>query len=176
MVLNEFKNVKKDKSKYLNEVYIYLNRTIAIRFISNSDELEKNWDEAQLELSSIYQYEGVSPHIWDYYLVFCCQFSDDDLDKRLRFKIESDRFCCRKFFVFGIDPKTFKIDSLVNTLFPVIRPTRQIQLIKPEVVLEKLGSEFNDLVPESFFTEELNENDLEPLIEKIIAKGVSSNE
>lgn len=153
-----------------------MNRTIAVRFVQSPEELEKVWEDAQFELSSKYQYEGVSPHVWDYYLVFCCNFGEDDIDKRIRFKIESDRFCCRKYFVFGSTKKNFDTSQLIERLFPVIKATKQIQIIKAETIMDRLGDEFAGLVPTSFFTEELEETSIEPLIESLIARRNSSNE
>lgn len=169
--MNEIKDVKKTESVYLDYMYNYRNRSIGGRFINTIDDLEKTWEDAQFELSAKYQYEGINEHVWDYYLVFCCNFAEDDLDKRLRFKIESDRFCCRKYFLFGFSKRTFSKQKLIDRLFPLINPSKPIQLIKAEAIIDNLGDDLKTLVPPSFFTEEIYDSDVEPLIETLIAKG-----
>jgi len=76
--LSKIKDVKKAESQYLDGVYNYMNRSIGVRFINTIDNLESTWEDAQFELSAKYQYEGINEHIWDYYLVFCCNFNEDD--------------------------------------------------------------------------------------------------
>ena len=173
--MSEIKDVKKTESVYLDYVYNYRNRSIGVRFINTIDDLEKTWEDAQFELSAKYQYEGINEHIWDYYLVFCCNFADDDLDKRLRFKIESDRFCCRKYFLFGFSKPTFSKQKLIDRLFPLIKFSNPIQIIKAETIIDNLGDDLKTLVPPSFFTEEIDDSDIEPLLETLIAKEGQSN-
>ena len=148
-----------------------MNRSIGVRFINTIDDLERTWKDAQFELSAKYQYESINERIWDYYLVFCSNFYEDDLDKRLRFKIESDRFCCRKYFLFESSKRTFTKQKLVDRLFPLIDFSKPIQLIKAETIIDNLGDDLKTLVPPSFFTEEIDDSAVEPLIETLIAKG-----
>ena len=169
--MNEIKDVRKRGSEYLDHVYNYRNRSIGVRLINNTDELDKTWEDTQFELSSKYQYEGVNEHVWDYYLVFCCNFNEDDLDKRLRFKIESDRFCCRKYFLFGVSKSTFTKQKLVAHLFPLINSSKPIHIIKAEIIIDNLGGELKSLVPPSFFTEEIDNSAVESLMETLITKG-----
>ena len=169
--MSEIKDVKKPESVYLDFVFNYMNRSIGVRLINSIDDLEKTWEDAQFELSTKYQYEGINEHIWDYYLVFCCNFNEDDLDKRVRFKIESDRFCCRKYFLFGFSKSTFSKQSLINMLFPSIKSSKTIQIIKAETIIEDLGDDLKTLVPPSFFTEEIDDSAIESLLETLIAKG-----
>lgn len=173
--LSNIKDITKPESVYLKYVYNYMNRSIGVRFINTNDELEKTWEEAQFELSSKYQYEGINEHIWDYYLVFCCNFNEDDLDNKLRFKIESDRFCCRKYFLFGFPEKSFSKEKLIGRLFPSINSSKPIQLIRTETIIEKLGDELKSLVPPSFFTEEIDESEIAPFVESLITKGNLQN-
>jgi len=174
--LSEIKNIKKTESVYLDYVYNYRNRTIGVRIIKNTNDLEKTWEDTQFELSGKYQYEGVNEHVWDYYLVFCCNFSEDDLDKKLRFKIESDRFCCRKYFLFGVSEQTFSKQHLVDHLFPLINSSKPIQIITAETIIDKLGDELKTLVPSSFFTEELDDFAVESLLKTLINRGEQANE
>ncbi len=174
--MSEIKDVRKTESEYLDYVYNYRNRSIGVRLIKNSDDLEKSWEDTQFELSAKYQYEGVNEHVWDYYLVFCCNFNEDDLDKRLRFKIESDRFCCRKYFLFGVSKRTFSKQKLVDHLFPLINSSKPIQIIKVETIIGNLGDELKALVPASFFTEEIDNLAVESLLETLITKSEQSNE
>ena len=174
--MREIKDVKKTEAEYLDYVYNYRNRSIGVRLINDTDDLEKTWEDTQFELSAKYQYEGVNEHVWDYYLVFCCNFNEDDLDKRLRFKIESDRFCCRKYFLFGVSKRTFSKQKLVDHLFPLINSSKPIQIIKAETIIDNLGDELKALVPPSFFTEEIDNLAAESLLETLITKGGQSNE
>ena len=169
--LNEVRDVKKPESVYLEHVYNYMNRSIGVRFINTNDDLEKTWEEAQFELSTKYQYEGTNEYIWDYYLVFCCNFNEDDLDKRLRFKIEGDRFCCRKYFLFGLTKKSFSKQKLIDQLFPSINSSKPIQIIKTETIIENLSDDLKTLVPPSFFTEEIDDSAANTLLEALITKG-----
>lgn len=169
--MSKIKDVKKAESQYLDGVYNYMNRSIGVRFINTIDNLESTWEDAQFELSAKYQYEGINEHIWDYYLVFCCNFNEDDLDKRLRFKIESDRYCCRKYFLFEVSKRTFSEKKLIDRLFPLIKSSKPIQIIKAETIIDNLGEDIKTIVPPSFFTEGIDDSAVEPLIEALIAKG-----
>lgn len=169
--MSEIKDVIKPESEYLDYMYNYMNRSIGVRFINTIDDLEKTWEDTQFELSAKYQYEGINEHVWDYYLVFCCNFDEDVLDKRLRFKIESDRFCCRKYFMFVISKHTFSKQKLIDRLFPLINSSKPIQIIKAETIIDNLGDDLKTIVPPSFFTEVIDDSAIEPLLEALIAKG-----
>ena len=153
-----------------------MNRTIGVHFITTVDELEKNWEDSQFELSSKYQYEGINKYIWDYYLVFCCNFNEEDLDKRLRFKIERDRFCCRKYFLFTFPQKNFSKHELISRIFPLINCAKEIQVIKPETIIANLDKKLQYMVYPDFFTEELPENEIKTLIETMISERKLKNE
>jgi len=168
--LSEIIDVKKKESVYLDYVYNYRNRSIGVRFINNTEDLEKTWEETQFELSTKYQYEGINEHVWDYYLVFCCNFSEDDLSKRMRFKIESDRFCCRKYFLFGVSIQTFSKKHLLDHLFPLINSSKPIQIIKAETIIDSLDDNLKGIVPPSFFTQEIDNLSVESLLETLITK------
>jgi hypothetical protein len=116
----DINEVTKSEKRYLNHVFDYMERSIAVRFINNFSELETNWENAQYELSAQYQYEGINEHVWDYYLVFWCSFDEESLDNKLRFKIESDRFCCRKYFIFSSNMSAFSKKELIQKLFPLV--------------------------------------------------------
>ena len=140
------------------------------QFIKNSDDLEETWEKSQFELSTKYQYEGTNEHIWDYYLVFCCNFNENDIDERLRFKIEGDRFCCRKYFLFEQSKKLFSKQQLIDQLFPLINSSKPIQIIKTETIINNLSDELKTLVPPSFFTEEIEDSAINTLLETLITK------
>ena len=153
-----------------------MNRTIGVRFITTIDELRNSWENSQFELSAKYQYEGVIKHVWDYYLVFCCDFNEDDIKKRLRFKIESDRFCCRKYFLFGLSNQQFSTDKLISRLFPLIKSTKEIQIVKPETIIQHFDKDLRSLVTPSFFTQQFSEEEVELLIETMISQEALKNE
>lgn len=153
-----------------------MNRSIGVCFISNTQDIEDVWKSAQYELSANYQYEGTNEYVWDYYLVYCCDFSEEDLDKQIRFKVESDRFCCRKFFVFEISERMFTSEKIVEKLFPVIKSSKPIHILSAKKILDSFSDEMKQIVPESFFTEDLNEENAELLLNQLISKVGMSND
>lgn len=165
------KTIKKEKSKYLNDVFTFKNRTIAIRFIVTTEELEKQWEEFQFELANFYQYDGTSKFVWDYYLVFLCAFDDGSLDSKLRFKIENDRFCCRKMFLFDFPEKKYSPEKVALNLFPEIETTKSIQIIKPETLIQKIDPNLTNFFDERFFIHELSESEIEETIISLATTG-----
>lgn len=174
--MSDIFEITKETSKFLKHVFNYMNRSIGVCFVSNTQEIEELWEAAQYELSASYQYEGVNEHVWDYYLVYCCDFNEEDLDERIRFKVESDRFCCRKFFVFDLAERNFSKEKLIEKLFPVIKSSKPIQILSAKVILDNFGDELKELVPESFFTEELDEANAKSLLDELISKVGGSDD
>lgn len=174
--MSEIIEVTKETPKLLGHVFNYMNRSIGVCFVSNTKEIEDLWEDAQYELSANYQYESVNEHVWDYYLVYCCDFNEEDLDKRLRFKVESDRFCCRKFFLFDLPERKFTKEKLIERLFPVIKSSNPIQILSAKVVIDNFSDDLKQLVPETFFTEELNEENAESLLGELISRARGSND
>lgn len=168
------KSIKKTELKHLNDVFTYRNRTVALKFIVAVTELNKHWEKYQLELAVAYQYESQDQNIWDYYLVFLCAFDEKSIDPELKFKIESDRFCCRKIFIFGQEQKNYKNPELVcHVLFPEIEKTKDIQVIQPQSLIKKLKSNLKNHIGQEFFTKELDEKAVEVILKKLIKKGES---
>ncbi len=163
------KSIKKSEAKHLSDVFTYKNRTVAIRYYVAVTEVENDWTKAQLELASEYQYEKVDGNIWDYYLVFLCAFDQNSIDSELRFKIESDRFCCRKMFLFGVSQKTTAVNELVcKNLFPEIEKSKPIQVIQPADLFKKIKSKMKVVVGEEFFTREMSESQIESIVTKLL--------
>jgi hypothetical protein len=176
--LNNNRNINevtKAKKQYLNHVFDYMERSIAVRFINNVSELATNWENAQYELSAQYQYEGINEHVWDYYLVFWCSFDEESLDNKLRFKIESDRFCCRKYFIFSSNMSTFSKKELIQKLFPLVEVTNPIKIITATSIIEKLEKEAQAIVTPSFFTKEMSDLEATTLLNSFLLRVDSTD-
>lgn len=168
------KEITKEGLKYLNKVIEYRNRTIAVRFILNTDELENTWEEAQFELGSKYQYQGENERIWDYYLALCCNFDEASLSNEVRFRIESDRFCCRKIFIFNQSESKFSIDLLISGLFPKIESSGKISLLKPDDFIPSL--KVSPQITKDFFTRPWNDKEIAKLAQILIIEAAADDE
>ena len=161
--------ITKDELKYLNSVFEYRSRTIAVLFIQNIQDLETNWEDAQFELSSKYQYQGENEQIWDYYLAICCNFDEGSLPDTLRFRIENDRFCCRKVFIFNQSPKKFQPLTIIETLFPKIHSPQRIEILEPAKFIPSL--EASPAITKDFFIRSFEDKEIENLATVLIAEN-----
>jgi hypothetical protein len=156
--------------KYLTMVLEYRNRTVAVIFVKNSEQLEKSWEEAQFELGTRYQYPDDNERIWDYYLAICCAFDESSLLNELRFKIENDRFCCRKVFIFNSNPKKSSSASIIGQLFPQIQGQQKIEILEPSKFIPSLNT--SKLITKEFFTRTLDDDEIDNLAKSLIAESI----
>lgn len=161
------KDVTKKETKYLN-VYEFKDRTIAIYRAENIEQLLSEWEKAQLELASNYQYEDESSKIWDYYLVLICNFKDEESDLSWKFKIESDRFCCRKIVIFEHEKHKLSIEKIVTRIFPDINLSSNIELLSLEEFNKQLVLKEASSFEINFLTSEFNEEEINSYIEMYI--------
>ena len=160
------KEITKQELNKLDKVVTYKNRTIGFLFVANETELLEKWKEAQFELGSAYQYQGDNKHIWDYYLAICCNFDEDTLGAEVRFQIESDRFCCRKTFLFKQSKKNFSEKDAIETIFPTIKTPGKITLLKPDDLISKMGTDL--LKDQDFYTRVWDIKELDRLADTLI--------
>lgn len=161
--------VTKDDLKYLNNVFEYRSRTVAILFIKNTDELLANWEDAQFELSARYQYQGENAKIWDYYLAICCDFDEGSLANEQRFQIENDRFCCRKIFIFNCTINNFTKENIIQELFPKIHSPGKIEILEPVKFIPSLGASAS--ITKDFFVRQLDDIEIENLASLLITES-----
>lgn len=159
----------KDGLRYIKNVFEYRSRTIAVLFVQNIQEIEANWEEAQFELSSKYQYQGENERIWDYYLAICCNFDEASLPDTLRFRIENDRFCCRKVFIFNQSPKRLQPLTIIEILFPKIHSPKKIEILEPTKFIPSL--EASPAITKDFFIRSLEDREIEDLATLLIAEN-----
>ena len=156
------------KPKFLHKVWRYKKRTIATCIIKNSTHLKEIWEEAQLELCTEYQYSGNEDNVWDYYLVFCCEFGVGNLDARDRLTIENDKFCCRKFFVFDVPAAECDTKKLITTLFPQIQIKSTIEILKPEKLIAEIDEK--ELLDPDFFIKPKSEDEINQIVSDLLEK------
>lgn len=163
------KEITKEDLSNLDRVVTYKNRTIGFLFVVNEVELIEKWEEAQFELGSKYQYQGDNKHIWDYYLAICCDFDEDNLGTEVRFKIESDRFCCRKTFLFNKNKDKFSIESAIETIFPTIISPKKITLLEPSELIKRMKTDL--LKDDGFYTRVWDEEEIALLADTLISEA-----
>lgn len=166
---DSFEDVTKKDLKYLSRVLEYRSRTVAVIFVQNVPDLEAKWEEAQIELSAKYLALADNSRIWDYYLAICCDFDEASLDNTMRFKIENDRFCCRKVFVFNSNPKKFGAPAVLQDLFPKIQSPKKIEILEPSTFIPQL--EASSLITKDFFIRALEDDEVSTLADALIAQG-----
>lgn len=163
------KDVAKSGLKYLDKVFEYRSRTVGVTFISNTEDLNAKWEEAQFELGTQYQYQGENERIWDYYLALCCNFDENSLSGKLRFRIENDRFCCRKVFIFRQAVSKFSPEALMESLFPKIHVLKKISFLTPDEIMGSM--DVSPKITKDFYTRPLQENELEALAKLLIMES-----
>lgn len=166
--------IKKEATKHLDDVFIFMDRTVAVRFFSSTKDIEASWEDSQFELGFRYQYEAVSENIWDYYLILACDFDEASLEAKIRFSIENDRFCCRKHFAFNTSKKNYSREKLISKLFPNIIPTSTIKMLQPSSIISDLEGDIKDLVPTTFYVEDFSEEQILGLADKLINEGIKN--
>ena len=166
---DEIQESTKDGLRYLKGVFEYRSRTIAVLFVQNTQDLEANWEEAQFELSSKYQYQGDNERIWDYYLAICCNFDEGSFSDTLRFRIENDRFCCRKVFIFNQSINNFLSKNIIDILFPKIHSPKKIEILEPSKFIPTLEASL--VITKDFFIRSLEDKEIENLATLLIAEN-----
>lgn len=169
MTDDSFGDVTKKDLKYISKVLEYRSRTVAVVFVQNMPDLETKWEESQIELSAKYQALADNSRIWDYYLAICCDFDEGSLDNTMRFKIENDRFCCRKVFVFNSNPRKFEASEILEDLFPKIQSPKKIEILEPSTFIPQLKA--SSLITKDFFIRSLEDDEVLKLADALIAQG-----
>ena len=161
-------SIKKENTEHLDDVFEINNRTIAIKYITNGEDLAENWHSCQVELSSKYQYEAINKYVWDYYLIFVCNFDENSLDHSLRYKIENDKFCSRKKFIFDSNKKNFDTSKIEESVFPMYKIGKRMEILKTDTIWEKMKFELKESIDSTFLKDVYSSEQLSSLLEKII--------
>lgn len=162
------KDITKKELRVLNKVIFYRKRTLGFLFLSSPKELEEKWREAQIELGSEYQYSGKDDNIWDYYLILICAFDVDNLESTVRFEIENDKFCCRKYIIYNMTEEKWKAEEIVKSIFPQLKVDSRIEMLKPENFVSEINKKIGIDLPLDFFIKNKKENEIRHLLSELL--------